>query len=470
MRRGYRSGCVHAESLVPPDRADRAGARGVGRPTRGGKTGAAAADSQTVQVLLGEARRPVGTLHYQGGGRESSAFTYDERWLTAPDRFAIDPALPLIAGPQFHRTSPAGSVFHAAIADTEPDGWARRVIMRDHGRRRAEARREGEDVAPLLGALDFLLSVDDVSRIGALRIADASGVCQRDTPAGSRGTPPLIELQQLLAASRAVETNTETAADLAYLRGRGTSLGGMRPKCTVIDNAGHLSIGKFPSVADERAVTKGEVLALQLAARAGITAAAATLIDSDGVPVALIRRFDRDGVGRIPYVSAATMLGVEPDDPSDHTYTEIVETLRIHGAAPRDDAEELWRRIAFSILITNVDDHLHNHGFLNTGGEQWRLAPAFDVNPFPDRRRELKTWISEEAGPEATIDALLEAAPYFQVGSARTREILADVEAAVARWRDHGRDLGMSETELEQFEEAFEHEEREVAQHAIRAR
>lgn len=458
---------------MPPDRADRAGARGAGRASRARKTGstaAAVAGSRTVQVLLGEAGHPVGTLHYQGGRRESSAFTYDELWLAARDRFAIDPALPLIAGPQYHRKSPAGSVFHAAIADTEPDGWARRVIMRDHGKRRAEARREGEEVSPLLGALDFLLAVDDVSRIGALRIADESGICQRATPAGGRGTPPLIELQQLLAASRAVETNTETAADLAYLRGRGTSLGGMRPKCSVRDDAGHLSIGKFPSVADERAVTKGEVLAMQLAAQAGITAAAATLIDSDGVPVALIRRFDREGAGRIPYVSAATMLGVEPDDPSDHSYTEIVEALRIHGAAPREDAEELWRRIAFSILITNVDDHLHNHGFLHADGEQWRLAPAFDVNPFPDRRRELKTWISEEAGPEATIDALLEAAPYFQVGAARAREILATVEDAVARWRDHGRAIGMSDVELDQFAEAFEHGERTVAQKEMRAR
>lgn len=467
MRRGYRSASAPDGSLVPPDWTADQGQR---RTDRGSQTGANSGASRTLRVVLGDAARPVGALHYQGGHRERSAFAYDPRWLAAPDRFVIDPALPLATGPQFHRRSAEGSVFHAAIADTEPDGWAKRVIMRDHGKRRADARRSGENVAPLLGAMDFLLAVDDVSRIGALRIADESGVCQRAAPPDVRSAPPLIELRNLVAASLAVETHTETAADLAYLRGRGTSLGGMRPKCSVIDDDGRLSIGKFPSVADERAVTKGEVLAMQLAAEAGITAACATLIDSDGVPVALIRRFDREGEMRIPYVSAATMLSAEPDDPSEHTYTEIVEALRIHGAAPRADAEELWRRIAFSILITNVDDHLRNHGFLHADGEQWRLAPAFDINPFPDRRRELKTWISEEAGPDASIEALLDAAPYFQITSARAREILAAVEGSVGRWRDRGRALGMSEVELEQFAEAFEHAERAKAQRAIRGR
>ena len=467
MRRECRSVCVCAARLMPSDRTV---AQGANRKARGSMTNAAVGDARRVQVLLGNAGRPVGSLLYQGGRRESSAFAYDERWLNAADRFSIDPALPLVAGPQFHRKSPEGSVFHAAIADTAPDGWAKRVIMRDHAKRRAEARREGEDVVPLLGALDFLLEVDDFSRIGALRIADESGVCRRATAPGGRGTPPLVELQQLVAASRAVEMNAETAADLAYLRGRGTSLGGMRPKCSIVDEAGQLSIGKFPSVADERAVTKGEVLAMQLAAEAGINAAVATLINSDGVPVALVRRFDRNGSERIPYISAATLLAAEPDDPGDHTYTEIVEAIRIHGVAPRGDAEELWRRIAFSILVTNVDDHLHNHGFLHDHGAFWRLAPAFDINPFPERRRELKTWISEDAGPAASIEALIDSAPYFQIKPPRVREILAAVETSVARWRERGSAIGMTATELEQFVDAFEHDERTIAQQAIRTR
>ncbi|MGB4859628.1 MAG: type II toxin-antitoxin system HipA family toxin, partial [Dokdonella sp.] len=363
-----------------------------------------------IGVFMGTAASRVGTLRFEvQGARQSAGFEYDADWVAAAESFALEPALPLVAGMQFHQRIRDGSLFHAAIADTEPDGWARRVILRDHAHRRRRAR-IGATQTELraLDDLDFLLAVDDVSRIGALRFRDEGGVFQRASVPGQRTVPPLIELHHLLSASRAIETHSETAADLDYLRGRGTSLGGLRPKCSVIDDDGKLSIGKFPSVNDDRAVTKGEVLALTLARQAGIDAADARLIDSDGSAVALIRRFDRpDDGGRLMYISAATMLGVETGDPNEHSYTEIVDALRQHGAQAKIDIEELWRRIAFSILITNVDDHLHNHGFLHARNGQWKLAPAFDINPFPERARELKTWISEETGPSASIDALM---------------------------------------------------------------
>ncbi len=425
---------------------------------------------RTIAIALGDNGRRLGTLRYDAqGARENAAFEYDAEWLAAEDRFAIEPGLSLVAGPQFHRKGRHGSVFHGAIADTEPDGWARRVILRDHAKRRQEARRAGEGgEAAALNGLDFLLAVDDASRVGALRFRDEDGVFQRASEDGRRTAPPLIELGQLLAASRAVETNSETAADLRFLRGRGTSLGGLRPKCTVVDGEGRLSIGKFPSVADDRAVTKGEILALRLAAAAGIDAAHGSLVESDGAWVALIRRFDRpDGGGRLMYVSAATMLGVEAEA-GEHAYTEIVDALRANGASPQADTEELWRRIAFSILVTNVDDHLRNHGFLHVDRGQWRLAPAFDVNPFPERARELKTWVSEEAGPEATIEALMSVLPYFRIPAVRAREILGEVERAVSQWRAVGRGLGMTSAELDQFAEAFEHDERAAARGASR--
>jgi hypothetical protein len=230
---------------------------------------------------------------------------------------------------------------------------------------------------------------------------------------------------------------------------------------------GNTSIGKFPSVADDRAVTKGEVLALRLAAAAGIDAAEGRLVESEGSSVALIRRFDRlQGGGRLMYVSAATMLGIDVAESGEHAYTEIVDALRMYGAAPQADAEELWRRIAFSILITNVDDHLRNHGFLHVDRGQWRLAPAFDVNPFPDRVRELKTWVSEDVGPEATIEALMSALPYFRIAVPRARQMLREVEHVVSQWRSMGRSLRMSTQELDQFAEAFEHEERAAARTA----
>lgn len=421
---------------------------------------------RTIGVFVGESARRIGTLRFDAqGARQSAGFEYHADWLAADDAFSIEPNLPLVAGMQFHKQTGAGSIFHGALADTEPDGWARRVILRAHARQRQKARRAGADVGTQpLNALDFLLTIDDTNRVGALRFQDENGVFQRAEEEGRRSAPPLIELGALLSATRAVETNTETAADLAYLRGRGTSLGGLRPKCSVIDDDGRLSIGKFPSVSDDRAVTKGEVLALRLAQAAGISAAQARLIDSDGAPVALIRRFDRpESGGRIMYISAATMLGQDSADSTEHAYTEIVDALRQYGADAQSDIEELWRRIAFYILITNVDDHLHNHGFLHVAHGQWRLAPAFDVNPFPDRVRELNTWISEKTGPETSIEALMSIATYCRIELETARRFLAKVERAVAGWRNTGREIGMNNKELDQFAEAFEHAERSAA-------
>jgi serine/threonine-protein kinase HipA len=421
--------------------------------------------NRTISVHIGEEGRPVGHLHHNlEGARESASFAYDARWLESPDRFAIDPALlRLVTGPQFHkRADRESTVFHGAIADTAPDGWGKRVILRDHAKKRAEGRITGPGSDRPLNQLDFLLAVDDQSRVGALRFCDESGTFQRG-PAAGRRPPPAVSLAQLVASSRALEMDEETMADLDFLRGRGTSLGGLRPKCSILTPDGHLAIGKFPSVGDQRAVTKGEVLALRIAKDAGVRAADALLVESEGIPITIVRRFDRSGVRRIPYISAATLLGVSPRDPEPHTYTEIVDALRVHGDDLTHELEELWRRIALSVLITNLDDHLLNHGFLHQGDGRWVLSPAFDLNPFPDRMRELKTWISEDSGPVAALDPLMEVASYFQVKAGRAREIVAQVDRAVANWRTRGREITMSEAELDQFADAFEHDERVTA-------
>jgi serine/threonine-protein kinase HipA len=421
---------------------------------------------RTIEVHLGNAARHVGSLRFDvQGARQSAGFEYHPDWLAAEDRFALEPGLPLVGGMQFHKKTGDGSAFHGVFADTEPDGWGRRVILRDDAKQRQLARQKGGDArAAPLSSLDFLLAVDDASRVGAIRLQDEAGIFQREAEPGRRTTPPLLELGIILSATRAVESNSETATDLAYLRGRGTSLGGLRPKCSVVDDRGVLSIAKFPSIQDDRSVTKGEVLALQLARNAGIDAANAQLVDSDGMPVALVRRFDRVTEGRLMYLSAATLLGAEPTDPQEHAYTEIVDAIRQFSPRAQEDIEELWRRIAFSVLITNVDDDLHNLGFLHEHRGQWRLAPAFDLNPFPDRARELKTWISMEAGPAATIDSVMSVAPYFRIPRASALRMLRTIEEAVSQWRTRGKRLGMSNRDLDQFAEAFEHPERQAAQ------
>jgi serine/threonine-protein kinase HipA len=150
------------------------------------------------------------------------------------------------------------------------------------------------------------------------------------------------------------------------------------------------------------------------------------------------------------------MLGAERDDPGPHAYTDLVDALRTHGSHVQTDVEELWRRIAFSICINNVDDHLRNHGFLHVGHDQWRLAPAFDINPFPERVRELKTWISHEVGPESSLDHLRSVAPYFRIEESQARAVIAEVRKAVSSWRHVGAELGMTMVELDQFAEAFD--------------
>jgi len=216
-----------------------------------------------------------------------------------------------------------------------------------------------------LGALtevDYLIAVDDFSRIGALRLQNEQGQFLRIVPDGIRSTPVLIDLDKILQASRAFELSQETTEDLQYLQGRGTSLGGMRPKCTVLDAGEVLSLGKFPSVGDERSVTRGEVLALRLARLAGIDSAESRIVMVHDQPVAVIQRFDRSpSQNRIPYMSGATLLQARRDD--EHNYIEVIDMMRSKCKNFLEDAQQLWKRIVFNFLINNVDDHLQNIGF-----------------------------------------------------------------------------------------------------------
>jgi serine/threonine-protein kinase HipA len=413
----------------------------------------------TVGLHLGAEGIPLGELSFvQQGRRQFSVFAYQASWLAHPERFEISPDLPLHAGFQSHKASKDGknndATFHAAIADTAPDAWGRRVIDRAH----AKARRANPVLQPLT-ELDYLCAVDDFSRVGALRLHQ-DGQYLGAAHVGRRSTPPFIELERLYAATRAVETDQETAQDLAYLQGRGTSLGGMRPKCTVLDEDGFLAIGKFPSISDGHNVTRAEVLALRLASLAGIRTADARCLTIDGVSVAIIRRFDRiEDHKRIPYLSAASLMQANRSD--DRAYTELVDALRSRGSKPLEDARELWRRMVFNLLITNTDDHLHNTGFLFDGAGRWRLSPAFDLNPMPGKLRESKTWLSEDTGPIDDIAILLAKCDYFALSREQALKTLSEVLAATNQWRKVAMtsDVGLTVSELRALEDAFEHEQ-----------
>jgi serine/threonine-protein kinase HipA len=206
------------------------------------------------------------------------------------------------------------------------------------------------------------------------------------------------------------------------------------------------------------------VLALKLASRAGIDAAPARVVQLDDAPVAVIRRFDRDGAGgRIPYQSAATLLQASREE--DRSYTEIADAIRTHGHAPTQDVQQLWRRMVFNLLITNVDDQLQNHGFLHRERGLWRLAPAFDINPFPDKDRESKTWLSEQDGPVTDARMLLARAAYFALDPDQALAIVGEVHGAVSNWRQLALspEVALQPPELEDFAPAFEHEQMEAA-------
>lgn len=406
-----------------------------------------------MDVFLGKAEKPLGRLIFvKDGRREFSQFAYSDAWLADAQFFDVSPDLNRQSGYQLRKPpTQHDTCFFLALADTEPDAWGRRVIARAH----AKARAKDASLGPLTEA-DYVACVDDFSRVGALRLRDESGHYLRSVADGARSTPAFLELEKILLASRAVETSQETAEDLAYLQGKGTSLGGMRPKCTILDSDGALSLGKFPSVSDERAVTRGEVLALRLAQLAGIDSAQARVVMVCDQPVAMIRRFDRTPEqNRIPYISGATLLQANRDD--EHSYTEIIDVMRSKCANFVDDARQLWRRLVFNHLITNVDDHLQNIGFLYSGNQQWRLAPAFDLNPFPDKEPESKTWLSEDSGPITSIQQLLDHAGRFELSQSQAQTVLEEVASAVMRWKDVAAtaEVGLKAHELNDFKQAF---------------
>ena len=266
--------------------------------------------------------------------------------------------------------------------------------------------------------------------------------------------PPLIRLPALLDAADAVLSNTETAEDLRLLLNEGSPLGGARPKSAVIDNDGRLAIAKFPKNDDDRSIPHGEVLAMTLAAAAGIDVAEATLLDVAGRPVSLIARFDRDEDRRIPFISAMTLLGLSDGD--EATYTDIAEVIRMYSSAPTEDLHELWRRMVFNVMVGNLDDHLRNHGFLYDHDNKWRLSPAYDLNPVPltEKARELTTWISEE-GPDADLDLARAAAPYFALDLVRANAVIDEVAAALDGWQQTARQLRMSASDLAAYATAI---------------
>jgi len=389
-----------------------------------------------------------------GRSRQSATFEYDPDWLDFPERFPLEPALTLDKGP-FH--TPSDKPLFGAIGDSAPDRWGR-ALMRRAERRRAK---HAGETPRALTEIDYLLMVNDEARLGALRFALKEGGPFLATREGNP-IPPLIELPRLLSAAERVGSDSDTDEDLRLLLAPGSSLGGARPKASVRDRDGHLTIAKFPHRDDEINTVRWEALALRLAAKAGIPVPDWRLEVVAGRPVLLLRRFDRIDAARVPFLSAMSMLGAR--DRETRSYLEFVDALRQHGASAKADMRALWRRIVFNVLISNTDDHLRNHGFLYAGPDGWRLAPAYDLNPVPTdiKPRVLTTAIDLDDGT-ASFDLAMSVADYFELTADETRAIAAEVGQSVSRWRTEANTLGLTRAEIDRMASAFEHDDIKAA-------
>jgi serine/threonine-protein kinase HipA len=393
----------------------------------------------------------AGTLWVHERGGQSASFRYADSYLTAPTCYPLDPMLPVEAG-VFH--TPPGLAMFSAFADSAPDRWGEN-LMRRQERERAQA----ADATPrTLGQADFLLGVRDDTRQGAIRFRQPGNGSYYS--GHKNAVPRLIEVARLMRAAERLVAQGGFDRDIADLIDAGSSLGGARPKAAVTDASGRLAIAKFPrSGSDEWDAPAWEETQLRLARRAGLTVAASELLPVAGRHVLLVERFDRQRDGRIGFTSALTML--EARDGDQRSYLEIAEVIERYSPRAETDLRELYRRIIFSILTANTDDHLRNHAFLRESGG-WSLSPAYDLNPNPDNPSRLSTAIDLDDA-DASIDIALSVAGYFRLSAAGARSIVADVERATADWQRVASDLGLPGNQLSRMAGAYETEQRDVA-------
>jgi len=363
--------------------------------------------------------------------RMSSVFSYDEDYLSGSNNWNISPDLSLIAGAQASRTGLPG-----AFRDASPDRWGQNLIRHRHLH---ESKRSG-NTPRTINEIDYLLGVNDSSRQGDLRFSlKKGGIFQHP----SEDIPKLISLPKLLnAANHYIDSADENAISF-LLEAGSASLGGARPKATVIDGD-VLYIAKFPHRQDEWDVIAWEWVCLNVAAEAGICVPENKLIDIDGNNVLLIKRFDRNGSKRISYISAMTLLGLTDGEHAD--YSEIADELCNVSVSAKNDLHELFRRIVFNILMNNTDDHLRNHGFIRSGSG-WCLSPVFDINPNPDAAATRATSVFNEINKETAYTALNANIDFFDLNKQEAESIIADVKTAMNSCEKHAKNVGINKNE-----------------------
>lgn len=387
-------------------------------------------------------------------GKEIFSFEYDHSWLTNSHAQALDPDLQLFSGIQY-LNDPNKSNF-GLFLDSSPDRWGRVLMLR----REAALARQEKRQANKLFETDFLLGVFDGHRMGGLRFkTEPSGPFLNDDI--EMASPPWTSLRQLEEISLRLED--DDAVDhpqylqwLSMLIAPGTSLGGARPKASILDPNNQLWIAKFPSKHDDTDTGAWEMVTHELALAAGIDMAESAIRKFSGRHhTFLTKRFDRTLSGeRIHFASAMTLLGYTDgyDFTEGASYLELAEFLMQHGARVKDDLAQLWRRIIFNICTSNTDDHLRNHGFLLTSGG-WILSPAFDLNPV-ENSYGLKLNISESDN-SLSLSLTMEVHSFFRLTESEAKNIVLEVQSAVQDWRNIATKNGISRAELEMKASAF---------------
>lgn len=392
----------------------------------------------------------VGILSaHQAKGKKAFSFEYARDWVQSKEQLLLDPDIGWFSGPQFPNSKENFGVF----LDSMPDRWGRTLMKR----RAAQLAKEAGKPTPTLYDIDFLLGVQDESRMGALRFkTDPDGPFLSD--AAQYPIPPISSIRELQQAAQIIESDTENKEIkkwLAILVAPGSSLGGARPKANVRDEQGHAWIAKFPSQHDE--VDKGawEFLLYKLALGAGIAMAESRMMKVNGkYHTFLTKRFDRIQGERVHFASAMTMTGNNEETLKTYTpsYLDLAEFIRFSGANITADLQQLWRRIVFHIAVSNADDHLRNHGFL-LSSNGWSLSPAYDLNPSTDKDG---LALNIDMGNNALdFELAISVGQYFQLTLPEMKVILEQVKSVVSNWRKVATQIGIAKQEQNLMEAAF---------------
>lgn len=395
----------------------------------------------------------IGELSYDSvRGSETYGFSYDKEWVAKYGDVFLSEDLQNYPGIQYSR--PERDIF-ACFSDALPDRWGRTLLNR---REQIAASDEKRPVRRLT-SYDYLMGIDDEARMGGFRFAETPGGKFINCEASLR-VPPLASVRELMHAAHEIEVSEEkhllpSKKWLAQLLHPGTSLGGARPKASVIDEDGRLTVAKFPSRKDDYDVALWEHFCHVMGRKAGINVAETRTIMGEDYHILLSKRFDRTETGkRIHFASALTLLGLTDGDNAStgYGYPDIIDFIIRHGSNVEQNLEELYRRVAFYIIVGNSDDHFRNHGFLLTR-KGWELSPAYDINPTLSDNQSL---LINHSTSESDLNVLLESAGDYMLSPEKARTIIDEVKSAMKPWRNEARKLGLPQRDIDLFAPRFD--------------